>query len=319
MSNGENQFFYKNNRLQQLRGFCAAMQFGTLSKAANHLGLSHTAISLQIKSLEDDLKVQLFERKGPKIKPTKEAALLYNIANQHVQVINGIFDEFVTQKNEDLSDEINIAANNSSLSYILPKLMKYYLKENPHIYPRIHFSEQEEGLEKLKKEEIDVLILPRREHRPIDLMFFEYTPMFYYAPVLFTLYNHPLAGKKKLTLEEICRYEFTLPSKGLTSVPYLDDIFKKYKIDKRFRIRFEDWSVARKYVEEGLVISIGADISHEGKRDVLCKTPLSHLFPVIDYGFVTMKNKKKHKKLLSLFELAKKHSPEISSDILPGN
>lgn len=313
----ENQFFYKNNRLQQLRGFCAAMQFGNLTRAAEQLGLSHTAISLQIKSLEDDLKIKLFERQGPKIRPTKDAAILYKIASQHVEGINNIYDEFITQRNDDLSDELNIAANNASLNYILPKLMVHYSTAAPNIYSRIHFAEQPDGLEKLKRGEIDVLLLPRREHMPVEPAYFTYTPLFYFTPVLLTLPSHPLAGKKKISVEQIAKYEFTLPAKGLHVIPNLHELFSRYEINKRLRVNFEGWEVTRKYIEAGLVISITADIVHEKENDMLVKTPLTHLFPVVDYGFVTRRDKHPDKKLRQLFETAKKHSKSLSSDILP--
>ena len=56
------QFYYKKNRLQQLRGFCYAAQMGSMLKCANKMGLTQGAITLQIQSLERDLGIKLFER-----------------------------------------------------------------------------------------------------------------------------------------------------------------------------------------------------------------------------------------------------------------
>ncbi len=56
------QFNYKNNRFQQLKGFCNTIKTGSVSQAAKSMSLSQAAISLQIKSLERDLKLPLFER-----------------------------------------------------------------------------------------------------------------------------------------------------------------------------------------------------------------------------------------------------------------
>ncbi len=58
------QFHYKNNRFQQLRGFCYTVQNGSMSKAAKKMKLSQGAVSLQIKALERDLGVSLFSRSG---------------------------------------------------------------------------------------------------------------------------------------------------------------------------------------------------------------------------------------------------------------
>ncbi len=317
MSQIEHNLFYKNNRLQQLRGFCAVMRFGSFSQAGKQLNLSHAAISLQIKSLENDLKVKLFERKGPKIKPTTDADMLYKIAMPQVERMNDIYNEFVTLKNEETSNEIRIAANNSALNYILPKLLEAYLKEYPKMNVRIIFAEQEDGLKLLKEDKIDVLILPRREHNPIERKYFEYMPMFYYVPVLLSLPGHPLAGQKKLTIEDICQHEITLPSKGLTVIPYLDDILNHYKKPKKLKITFENWSNTLKFIEAGLVVGIVADLSHERHNDKLHRTPLTHLFPVIDYGLVVRNGSRSGAKIRQFYEVARQNSLKLSSDILP--
>ena len=308
------QFFYKNNRLQQLRGFCAVMEHKNLSRAGKQLGLSHTTISLQIKSLEDDLNIKLLNRNGPKISPTKDAELLYELAIKHVDGINNIYDEFITRKAKNQSDEIRIAANNASLNFVLPKLLKPYLAENPDIYSEVIFAEQPEGLQMLMNDEIDVLLIPRREHLPIDSKLFTYTPFFEYVPVLLTLPNHPLAGKKKITVQEIARYDFTLPAPGLHVIPGLHEIFSRYQINKRFRVNFKGWEVTRKFIEAGLVISITADVVVE-RKDILMRTPLTHLFPNVDYGFVT-KRRKPDEKVKKLFETATKYRKNIQSDLV---
>ena len=60
-------FYYKQNRLKQLRAFCFTAQFKSMSKAAEQMFLSQPSISLLIQSLEKDLGQKLFIRKGPKI------------------------------------------------------------------------------------------------------------------------------------------------------------------------------------------------------------------------------------------------------------
>ncbi len=56
------QFYYKNNRLQQIRGFCNTVTYGSLAKAAKILNLTQSSISLQIKTLERDLNTSLIKR-----------------------------------------------------------------------------------------------------------------------------------------------------------------------------------------------------------------------------------------------------------------
>ena len=46
-------FYYKKDRLNQLRGFCAVVQSGSVNKAAKIVGVEPTAVSKQVKALED--------------------------------------------------------------------------------------------------------------------------------------------------------------------------------------------------------------------------------------------------------------------------
>jgi len=58
---------YKQNRFQQLRGFCYAAATGSISKAAKRMSLSQPAVSQQIQSLESEMAVNLFSLHGSKI------------------------------------------------------------------------------------------------------------------------------------------------------------------------------------------------------------------------------------------------------------
>ena len=80
MSPPVNRLYYKHNRLQQLRGFCYAVQAGSISKAAERMYLSQPSVSLQIQALERELNVTLFERRGPRIRLTPEGQVLYEKA-----------------------------------------------------------------------------------------------------------------------------------------------------------------------------------------------------------------------------------------------
>ena len=83
-------FRYKQNRLQQLKGFCAVVEAHSVSKAADRLSLTQPTVSLQVQSLERDLRTTLFERRGPKIELTFEGALLYELARPLVEGLTAL-------------------------------------------------------------------------------------------------------------------------------------------------------------------------------------------------------------------------------------
>ncbi len=308
MTTTEQIFHYKNNRLQQLRGFCYTAQFSNISHAATHMGLTHSAVSLQIKSLEEDLGVKLFTRNGPQIKLTNEGNKLLQISLPIIDDIENLPHIFRTELENTKRTELHIAANSTTLNFILPSITKDYLATNPDIHLTVHYAEHNEAMEKLIKGEVDVAILPKREHIPFPKEC-EYLPMFYYTPSLITRADHPLAGRKNLSVQEISNYELTLPAEELRVISNLYNIFPKHNINKKLRINFINWETTRKYIEAGLVISISSDVIVE-KNDVLVATPLSHLFPMVDYGFVVKRGKKLPDKVLHLIDTAKLYATE---------
>ena len=118
------QVYYKQNRLKQLRAFCRAAELGSISLAADSLFLSQPTVSLQIQALERELEITLFERKGPSIRLTPEGATLYELALPLVEGIDNLHQSFSAQFGRLESGELNIAAGESTILYILPEPLK---------------------------------------------------------------------------------------------------------------------------------------------------------------------------------------------------
>lgn len=296
-------FFYKSNRLQQLRGFVCAAQVGNISKAARTLKVSPATVSVQVKSLERDLGVELFTRTGPKIVLTSAGQRLLEVSLPFVEGLEELPRLFQDAQTKHRRAELKIAANSTSLNFILPQLLKKLLKSYPELYVNIYHAEHDEAVEKIRNREVELALLPLRTHKPIadDLKFIE---CFKYRPSLITRRDHPLAGRRKLTVKEISQFELTLPSQDLRVIPNLYEIFPQHNIEKRLRISFVNWETTRKYIEAGLAISISSDVII-GEKDVLVATPLSHLFADVSYGFLVSKHRELGENATRILEISK--------------
>ncbi|MCB1652172.1 MAG: LysR family transcriptional regulator [Alphaproteobacteria bacterium] len=309
-----NKFYYKNNRLQQLRGFCYAAQFGNVTKAAKHMGLTQSTVSLQIKALEEEMGIKLFERNGPQIKLTHQGETLFDLSLPYVDGLQNLYETFHHELSIVQKTELHICVNSTTLNFIMPPIIKAFIQQNPHIYVTLHYAEHDEALEKLEQGVADLAVLPKREHKPFSKSF-DYTPLFHYVPALITRPDHPLAGRRKLSVQEISCYELSLPAEDLRVIPNLYDIFPAHEINKKLRVNFVNWETTRKYIEAGLVISISSDVIIDKDNDTLVATPLSHLFPNAEYGFVTKRHKmnRKNSKLDKLMDVAKYYAPRLST------
>lgn len=298
-------FYYKSNRLQQLRGFCFAAQFGNISRAAAHLGLSQSSVSLQIKALEEELDCQIFTRIGPRIALTPAGEKLLQMALPLVDGIQDLYDEFHAATKARILSELHVAVNASAKNFLLPPVLREYLGNNADSRVVLHYVEHAEAMDLLKSGTVDIAVLARHDHLPFPKQC-EYIPVFYCKSCLITLPDHPLAHRENLSVSEINRYPLVLPSKEMQIIPNLRETFEP-TMQHQAQVDFINSDTVREYIEEGLVITIAPDVWVR-KQDTLVATPLTHLFPDTDYGMVRMRSKPMPRKVRDLLDVMRAHA-----------
>ena len=216
----KNEFRYKQNRLQQLRGFCYAAADGSISKAAERMFLSQPSVSLQIQALERELDVTLFERRGPRIKLTPDGELLFELSMPLVERIDNLSNEFSARRGNVEQGRIDLAAGWSTILYVLPEYVERFRKAHPSIELKLHNVTGAEGLAQLRAGHVDFAVGPMLQ-APEDI---DFHPIVSYEPLLITAPDHPLAGKKHLTLKEISKYPLILPPRHLSTWSTVDSV-----------------------------------------------------------------------------------------------
>jgi DNA-binding transcriptional LysR family regulator len=279
-------FRYKQNRFQQLRGFCYAASSGSISRAAKRMNLSQPAVSQQIQTLESELGVTLFVRRGAKIQLTHEGELLLEMARPLVEAFENLDQEFHQRRLEVDEGHIDVAAGLSTILYFLPQHVEVFRRDYPKIEVRLQNVTGLEGLQRLRSGLVDFAVGPLMEI-PADI---EFHPIVSYVPVVITALEHPLIYKDKLTLEEISRYPLILPPRNLSTWPMVDSTFKKHGLSYQVAMEVGGWEVIKKYVELGLGISIiiSIGITGEERLEVI---PAGEFFPRRTYGLVLRKGK----------------------------
>ena len=111
-----------------------------------------------------------------------------------------------------------------------------------------------------------------------------------YEAVVITCQGHPLARRKKLTLEDISRYPLILPPRNLSTWGLVDSTFKKHGLAYQVAMEVGGWEVIKKYVELGLGISIIMSIGITGEEK-LAVIPAGEFFPNRTYGVVQRKGR----------------------------
>lgn len=279
---------YKQNRLQQLRGFCFAAHSGSMSKAAEKMFLSQPSVSLQIQALERELKVKLFERKGPKIELTHDGELLYELALPLVDGFSTLEESFEARRQSIDVGRLRIAAGGSTIQYVLPPFVEKFVEQYPKIDLRLINVTGKDGMEMLRAGEVDFCVGPMLDI-PDDI---EFRPIVSYEPLLITEKGHPLAKKKQISPRQISKYPLILPPRHLSTWRQVEYAFAQEGLPYEVRLEVGGWEVIKKYVGLGLGVSIVMSICiSDADYENLEIISVKDYFPRRTYGVVVRKDR----------------------------
>ncbi|MFP6584101.1 MAG: LysR family transcriptional regulator [Candidatus Hydrogenedentota bacterium] len=279
---------YKQNRLQQLRGFCFAAHSGSMSKAAAKMFLSQPSVSLQIQALERELNVKLFERRGPKIELTHDGEILYELAQPLVDGFSTLEETFEARRQSIEIGRLRIAAGGSTIQYVLPPFVERFVEQYSKIDLRLINVTGKEGMELLRAGEVDFCVGPMLDI-PEDI---EFHPIVSYEPLLITEKGHPLAKLKQISPRQISKYPLVLPPRHLSTWRQVEYAFAQEGLPYEVRLEVGGWEVIKTYVALGLGISIVMSICiEESDHENLEVMSVKEYFPRRTYGVVVRKGR----------------------------
>jgi len=281
-------FPYKSDKLKPLRAFCQTVRLGSVSRAAEALFVSQPAITLQLQALERELGVGLFERSGRRLAPTREGQLLYELAQPLVESVDGLEGSFREKVRGLDAGELNIAANSSTILYLLPRIVELFRAQHPDVRLTLHNAVSADGTDLLRSDAVDLAVGSMLDV-PADL---SYAPVYRFEPLLIAPPGHPLISRRSLKLEDLSPYGLILPPKRVVTYRLVDLVFQQNRVPYTVALEVGGWEVIKQYVAMGMGISIITSIClGEADRDRLAARSLSQWFPTRSYGVVVRKGK----------------------------
>jgi DNA-binding transcriptional LysR family regulator len=255
---------------------------GKMTDAAAELFVSQSAISLQIKALEEEMDAVLFERRGPRIQLTPDGGKLLDMARPIVEGMDGLRERFDKEVRGNLeSGKVVIAAGESTIMYILPKLVASFREYHPKIRVELRNVTGRDGLAMIRGDEVDFAVGSMLDI-PSDI---SYVPLYSFDPFLIMPRGHALADKKHIQLKDIAPYGLILPPRRLTTWRMVDRIFQQHGVPFNVVLEVGGWEVIKRYVELDFGISITTGICLR-EDDPLVVRNMSRYFPKRSYGIV---------------------------------
>lgn len=270
------------DRLKQLRAFCYAASLGSISRAAERVMASQPALSYQIRALEDELGVPLFERHGPRIALTRLGRSLFRYALPLVHDMDRLPAAFAEEQFGVISNALTIGAGQTSAAYLLPRYLKRFRERYPEIRINVKTGVGSQRLRWLRAYEVDLTLLAV-DKPPRDLEFHELVVSPF---VLITPLDHPLAGRKLCNFADIEGHRLIGHVSGQHGRLIGDSLMRQLGVEPDASVEIDSWSVIKLYVAAGLGISVVPDICVV-PGDRVWSTPLDRFLPQRRYGAVT--------------------------------
>lgn len=140
----------ENFRLVVFRAVAEQLSF---RKAAEELYLTQPAVSLQIKALEEDVGVQLFDRTGSHIALTAAGKILLNYCEQ-VKTLLAQTEHEIAALSGEHSGELALGASTTIAQYVLPRFLGEFCREHPRVHPTLFSGNTEHIVEAVEKQKI---------------------------------------------------------------------------------------------------------------------------------------------------------------------
>jgi DNA-binding transcriptional LysR family regulator len=261
---------------QQVIGFHYVATLGSITRAADATFRTQSALSQQIKALEEELGCLLFERIGRRrLKLTSAGEKFLQFTAQFLADWDQLMKELRKLKGR-YEGHLQVAAQFAPLYYLLPKVIKKYTRLFPLVEMTILERTPLAIIDLVKAGDVDFGI-SRESVVPKDLNAIRFLTVdnFLLVPL-----GHPLGREKQVSIEQIAQYPLVLPPKFLKyRRQSFEEKFETLGIPYRISVEATNIFLCARYVKLGLGIGVWAnwyDLKNL-KKDKLELIPINHI------------------------------------------
>lgn len=265
---------------KQLSTFIMISKLQSFTQAADTLGYAQSTVTTQIKLLENELGVKLFERIGKNISLTHEGKRFLSYAEQLIRLSS-------EAKNAVLSDEtpsgsLTIGAAESLCVIRLPEILKEYRKLYPQVEVSLKFGSCADFRHLLCDNVIDVAFSLGTRMVSEDFV----TEIEFSEPMmLLTAPGHPLINKEKVFPCDIEKEPLILTETGCSYRAVFENILSKYNIKPNTVLETGSVQAIKQFTMSGLGITLLPKVAVEDELSQGRLVPLNWIGP--DFGIVT--------------------------------
>jgi len=182
---------------RQLQAFCAVVEKKSFSQAAEQLGVTQPAVSLQVRALEQRLGQSLLDRSGRRVEPTEAGRRLYRSAQRMLALEEQLLDE-VSADDGRLTGTLAIGASTGPGAHLVPLLLCEFQREHPDLHVALSIWDTQTVIDRVVDRQLELGVVGAlRRHRSL-----EFEPLVRDEIVLAVPPGHDAAGGT-ISLEEL--------------------------------------------------------------------------------------------------------------------
>ena len=264
-------------KLQQLLYVREVARRGlNVSAAADALHTAQPGVSSQIRQLEDELNVQIFERNGKRLVGiTEPGRAILEMAEKVLQEVDNI-KKVGGEYSSESSGRLSIATTHTQARYALPQAVTTFKKRYPDVRLELHQGSPTHVAELAAKGKVDLAIATEALTDYPDLVTL---PLYEWNRCVICKPNHPLLKEQPLTLEALARYPIVTYDPSVTGRSKINKAFETAGLTPNVVLTAIDSDVIKTYVQLGLGVGILAEMAFDKERDTdLRAIDAAHLF-----------------------------------------
>jgi len=207
---------------RQLAAFCAVVERRSFSQAAERLGVTQPAVSLQVRALEKRLGTQLLDRSGKRVEPTEAGLRLYRGAQRMLALEEQIASEIAATAGGELAGDLVLGASTGPAAIAVPLLLCEFQRENPEVRVFLTVSDTHAIVERVAARELELGIVgAARRHRGV-----RFEPFFSDEVILACPPGHRFAGRV-VGLDELREESLVLMQEGAGVRQIVEDALRR--------------------------------------------------------------------------------------------
>lgn len=231
-------------QIESLKVFCDLAESESFTKAAQINGVTQSAVSQQISSLERLFKSLLIERSKKKFRLTREGQVLYDYSKQVIATYEALHSKLQEIK-DIISGTIRVATIYSIGLHDLPPYLKKFLKMYPTVNVHVEYRRANQVYEDVIGNVVDLgLVAYPTKDSKLEIFPLRRDPL-----VLITHPQHPLAKTKALKFKMLSGQKFIGFEPDIPTRKALDKILKEHGVDVEHAMEFDNIETVKRAVE----------------------------------------------------------------------